>query len=319
MTSLTFYDIRKIEYFLAVIDHRNISGAAEALRVSQPTITRHIHELEQRLGTPLFTRHGHGVSITEAGKKLQEGLQGLTHQLRSLSDDVVAEAREPSGQVVLGIPPSPRKLLAIPIVNAFCNAYPHMTFRIREAISADLRDLVVRGEVDLAIINPAEPMGGLATDRLVSEPMLLVGPADAGLSLDVATPFEQLADLPLILTTRPNSLRRMVDLELNRRAIQPCLRVEADTLPLMTDLVANGLGYTVLPSSGVYSLVDAGHLSASPLAELSITWMIARPIDRSLSTAARLLQDIIYRVVIDLVETGAWPLAEGVEEVGTGR
>jgi LysR family nitrogen assimilation transcriptional regulator len=167
----------------------------------------------------------------------------------------------------------------------------------------------------LAIINPVEPMGGLATDRLVSEPMLLVGPADAGLSLDVATPFEQLADLPLILTSRPNSLRRMVDLELSRRAIQPRLRVEADTLPLMTDLVAHGLGYTILPSSGVFSLIDAGDLSASPLAGLSVTWLIARPIDRSLSVAARLLQDIIYRVVNDLVETGAWPLAVSVVDV----
>lgn len=118
-----------------------------------------------------------------------------------------------------------------------------------------------------------------------------------------------MAQLPLILTTKPNSLRRMVELALSQHGLQPCLRVEANTLPLMTDLVAQGLGYTVLPSCGVFSLVKAGRLSASPLEGLRITWMVARPVNRSLSVAARLMHDIVFRVVHDLVETGAWPLA----------
>jgi LysR family nitrogen assimilation transcriptional regulator len=200
-------------------------------------------------------------------------------------------------------------LLGVSIVGAFCRAYPQVAIRISEETSGDLRDLVARGELDLAIINPDEPVQGLASDRLASEPMLLVGPADAGLSLDVATPIERLADLPLILTTRPNSLRRMVELELNQRGIRAQVRVEANTLPLMTDLVTQGLGFTVLPSCGVFSLVKAGRLSASPLLDVRITWMIARPLNRSLSVAARLLQQIIFQVVHDLVESGAWPLA----------
>lgn len=313
MTEL-IVDIRKIEYFLTVVDHANISNAAEELRISQPTLSRQIHALEQQFKTPLFIRHGRGVSPTEAGKRLEQGMRGLMHQLHSLRDDVVAAASEPSGQVVLGIPPSPRTLLAVSIISAFCDAYPNVAIRIREQTSGNLRDLVVRGEVDLAIINPGEPVHGLASIPLASEPMLLVGPANADLSLDVATPIEQLADHPLILTTKPNSLRRMVELELNHRGIQPRLRVEANTLPLITDLVAQGLGFTVLPSCGVYPLVKSGHLSASPLVGMRITWMIARPIDRSLSLAARLLQDIIYRVVHSIVEAGGWPLAEGLKK-----
>jgi LysR family nitrogen assimilation transcriptional regulator len=101
----------------------------------------------------------------------------------------------------------------------------------------------------------------------------------------------------------------MVELALSQRGLEPRLRVEANTLPLMTDLVAQGLGYTVLPSCGVFSLVKAGRLSASPLEGLRITWMVARPVNRSLSVAARLMHDIVFRVVHDLVATGAWPLA----------
>jgi LysR family nitrogen assimilation transcriptional regulator len=68
---------------------------------------------------------------------------------------------------------------------------------------------------------------GLASDLLVNEPMLLVGPPDAGLSLRAPTPIGRLAELPLILTTKPNSLRRMVELALSQRGLQPRLRAEA--------------------------------------------------------------------------------------------
>jgi hypothetical protein len=64
------------------------------------------------------------------------------------------------------------------------------------------------------------------------------------------------------------------------------------------------------PSCGVYSLIKAGRLSASPITGLQITWSIARPINRSLNVAARLFLDTIFQVVHELVEKGGWPLAE---------
>jgi LysR family nitrogen assimilation transcriptional regulator len=304
------FDARKIEYFLAVVEHRNISSAAEALRVSQPTLSRQIHTLERQFNAPLFVRHGRGVSPTEAGKRLIEGFRGLERQLRFLRDDVASASGEASGEVALGFPPSPRTLLAVPAIGAFCRACPRVTIRISEETSGDLRDLVASGALDLAITNSDEPMRGLTADRLATEPMLLVGPARAGLSLDAAAPIERLVELPLILTTRPNSLRRVLEQEMNRHGLRPRVRAEANTLPLMTDLVEQGLGYTVLPSCSVLSLVKGGRFSACPLEGLRITWTIARPANRSLSVAAQLLLDMIFDVARDLVDSGAWALAK---------
>jgi LysR family nitrogen assimilation transcriptional regulator len=304
------FDIRKIEYFLAVIDHRNISRAAEALRVSQPTLSRQIHALEQQFNASLFIRQGRGVLPTEAGKRLHQGLRGLEHQLRTLRDDVAAAAGEPSGEVALGIPPSPRTLMATEIIGAYRKAYPKVAIRICERTSGEIRDVVARGEVDIAVVNSDEPMDGLIAEPFATEPMLLVGPKSAGLSLDVPTPFERLGDLPLILTTNPNSLRRMVDVELNRAGLRPKVCAEADMLPLLSDLVMAGHGYTVLPSCGVFSLIKAGQLSASPLAGFRITWTIARPMNRNLTMAARKLSDVVVQVAKKLIVTGAWALAD---------
>jgi hypothetical protein len=65
-----------------------------------------------------------------------------------------------------------------------------------------------------------------------------------------------------------------------------------------------------MPSCGVLSLVKAKRFSASPVTGLRLTWTIARPANRNPSVAARLLLDTVFRTVRNLVETGAWPLAE---------
>jgi LysR family nitrogen assimilation transcriptional regulator len=301
---------RKIEYFLAVVHHRNISRAAEALRVSQPTLSRQIHALEHEFKTPLLMRHGRGVVPTEAGRRLQDGLRGLERQLRALRDDVVAASCEPAGEVAIGIPPSPRTLLAVNLMRRFCGAYPSVSVRISEETSGDIRDLLAQGEVDLAIVNSEEPLQSLAVDALATEPMLLAGPRSAKLSLKTPTRIEQLAKLPLILTTHPNSLRRMVELRLHDKGLRPKVRMQANTLPLMTDLVASGLGYTVLPSCSIMARVKTGELSASPLEGLHITWTIARPVNRSLSVATKLMLQTVFETVHGLVEDGTWALAE---------
>ena len=303
-------DLRKIEYFLAVIAHRNISSAAEALRVSQPTLSRQIHALEHEFKTRLLVRHGRGVIPTEAGQRLHEGLRGLERQIRALRDEVISAANEPSGEVAIGIPPSPRTLLGVSLLAAFCNAYPQVSVRVSEETSGDIRDLLAQGHIDLAIVNSEEPLDGLACEPLVAEPMLLVGPREAALSLNKTTTTEHLATLPLILTTHPNSLRRMVELRLHEQGLRPNVRLQANTLPLMTDLVAQGLGYTVLPSCSVLGPVKAGILSASPLEGLRITWTVAWPTNRSLSIAGHKMLETVHKTVQQLVHNGEWTLAE---------
>jgi LysR family transcriptional regulator, nitrogen assimilation regulatory protein len=146
-------DIRKIQYFFAVIEHGNLSSAAQSLRVSQPTLSRQIQSIEEQFQTPLFVRGGRGMMPTEAGKQLHEGLQSIERQLRALKTDVAAVSLEPTGEVAFGIPPSPRGLIAVPLVKNFNAAYPRIAVRIIEETSAQLRDLVANGLIDVAITN----------------------------------------------------------------------------------------------------------------------------------------------------------------------
>ena len=199
-------DLRKAQYFFAVLEHRNLSNAAHALRVSQPTLSRQMQALEEEFGMALFIRHGRGMQPTEAGKRLHEGLLGLERRMRSLKSDITSAATEPTGEIAFGIPPSPRRLFAVSLIKQFAEECPRVTVRVSEETSGELRDLVASGVLDVAITNFHEPMRDMSAEPLGREQMYLVGPPAAKLSMNTETSIGKLADLPLILTTRPNSL-----------------------------------------------------------------------------------------------------------------
>jgi LysR family nitrogen assimilation transcriptional regulator len=105
---------------------------------------------------------------------------------------------------------------------------------------------------------------------------------------------------------RPNSLRLMVEDRLGVHGLTANVRFEANTLPLMTDLVAAGLGYTVLPICGVRDLLKQERVSASPISDLFVTWLVARPKSRPLGVAAERFHDILCEFSRGLIAKGIW-------------
>ncbi|MGY5775197.1 LysR family transcriptional regulator [Rhizobium sp. LEGMi135b] len=299
-------DPRRIQFFFSVIEHGNLSGAAQALRVSQPTLSRHIFAIEEQYKTKLFIRSARGMILTEAGRQLQQGLLNIDRQLRLVKADVESVSLEPTGEVTFGIPPSPRALFGTQLVKAFTAAYPRIIVRVIEETSAQVRDLVSNGSLDVAIINTHEPSHGTISQRLGRERVLLVGPPDAGLNMSKELTVRELAELPLILTTRPNSLRLIIENAFGLQGMLPNVKLEANMLTTISDMVAAGLGYAVLPACGVLHLIENGQVSASPIKGLSVTWLAARPKDRSVGAAAERFYQMVCELGAQQVRDGIW-------------
>jgi LysR family nitrogen assimilation transcriptional regulator len=205
--------------------------------------------------------------------------------LSDLSPFDAAALGAPSGEVAFGIPPSPRALIAVPLLKRFARSCPRVMIRVVEETSGQLRDLIASGVLDVAVTNAHEPSQGVVSQPLGRDQMVLVGPRYAKLSMQKETPIEMLAELPLILTTRPNSLRLIVEAGLSARGLRSNVCLEANTLPLMTDLVIAGFGYTVLPACGIRLPLKERAFSASPIKDFYITWLVAKPKTRSLGVA----------------------------------
>src|SRR5690606_2063737 len=147
----------------------------------------------------------------------------------------------------------------------------------------------------------AEPLG--------REQMLLVGPPGAKRSMKKPVTFEHLANLPLVLTTRPNSLRTAIEAGLGRSGKRPRPRIEANALPLTTHLVPAGLGYTVLPFCGVRSILQTKKVTASPIADFHITWALASTKSRPLNLAAKKFSNLLQQHARKMIEQRIWSKA----------
>jgi LysR family transcriptional regulator, nitrogen assimilation regulatory protein len=302
-------DFRKLEYFLHIANAQNITHAAEKANISQPALSRQIRLLEDELGVVLFERRARGVLLTEAGQRLQARAQALLRELGSVKDELAAAADEPFGTVTLAIPPSLRPLLTTRVVTLFRLTWPKVRIRVTEGMSIAMRDAVVQGRADVALVSSREPAEQLEREHLLTESLVLFAPPEVGLRLSEPVPVRSLAERDLILTPFPNALRRLVDDALVKAGVPREPQVEVDLAQLMVDLVRQGVGYGVLPYCAVHDLVERRAVSAAPVTGLKITWVVATARERPTTVAALKLIGTIRAEMRTLVGSGAWKTA----------
>src|SRR6266550_7324348 len=132
-------DTRQLAAFVAVVDKKSFSQAAERLGVTQPAVSLQIRSLEDRLGQQLLDRSGRRVEPTEAGRRLYRGAQRLLAQERQLLEDVAGEAEGPlSGQLALGASTGPGGTVVPVLLCEFAEANPEITIDLSISDDAEL-------------------------------------------------------------------------------------------------------------------------------------------------------------------------------------
>ncbi len=302
-------NMRQLQYFLQIARVSSFSRAASVLHVAQPALSRQIRSLEDELGTPLFIRSERGVSLTDAGRLLHERAGELLNQLERLRDEVGALATSPRGEISIGMPPSMREVLTVPMICEARRRYPDLILHLHEGISMTLAEFTRSGRLDCAIVSDTEPMALLESRALLAESLYLIGPPDLRLDRSRPIGLKQVSASTLILTSRPNSLRLIVEDALSRARLPMNLVVDSNSTAAMLDLVAAGVGCTVLPYCAVAERLESAALSAAPIRNLKVSWTMIHARERGLSTAAGLIQSLLVELAGERITAGRWPTA----------
>jgi LysR family transcriptional regulator, nitrogen assimilation regulatory protein len=270
-------DLRQLRYFIAVAERGGFGAAASALNVAQSALSRHVKELERELGGALLERGARGVSVTEPGKVLLARGRWLLGAIDDIKAEVRTENREPSGTVRLGAPSSLAEIFYAPLAESFVRRFPRVQLELSEGLTEVMSDRLLRAELDLAIVTAPQPNDHLDYETLVVEQVFLIGPPrDPLLRRGTLTrrEFDRLpaAVVPLSRNPFPSG-------------VPFSLRVESSA-PLK-QMVAAGLGYGLLPFSGIHQEVAEGKLSAALLPWLRADRVLALPRGRPVSRAAR--------------------------------
>jgi LysR family transcriptional regulator, nitrogen assimilation regulatory protein len=276
-------DVRSLRAFVEIAEAGGFNRAATNLHVAQSALSRRIGRLEDEIGTPLLIRTKRGVRLTPAGALLLDKSGALLRHFEQVEAEILAEANEPRGELSIGLPPS-LHIYSTELLAALRQKYPRMFVRTWVATSVDLRTLLLSGKLDLAVYASSEEDTLIAVTPLFMEPLRLLGRSGslaAGLSS-----WEAIGNLPLMLTSRPNSVRLAVESAAARHRCRLDVILEVNDVPLLTHLVRKGVGYSILPASALHGMAPE-EIDSAELPGAGLSWVVAHSRERPLSTAAK--------------------------------
>ncbi len=303
-------DLRQLRYFTVLAAQQHFGRAADVLHIAQPALTRQIQLLEGELGVHLFERHPRGASLTEAGVFLLGRAQFLLRYAQQLRDDMSTHQREPAGVVAIGLSPGMAPLLAVPLMQRIQNRFPAVKLRFVEGFAPTLHEMVLDGEVDVAVLNGSVRAIDLVMEPLLREQMCLIGRWDDDSLRRDTIRVEDLAGVPLVMTGLAKSgVRLELEAFSARVGIELDTVVEVESLEVAKRLVLAGVGLTVHFAAVVQEDIAARRLAASPIEGLYLNRMIARASGRPASRATEALMGVLREVVENEVGSGRWPFA----------
>jgi len=292
--------------FIRIAELQSLSKAAAVIRVAQPALSRQIKMLELELGTPLLVRHAWGVTLTSAGLALLEHAKEVVRLAESARDAVLEVASVPSGSVALGIPSSLASALIPPLSLTLQEKYPRLRVHFVDGFSATLHKRTLAEELDLAILYEDGMIGPLSTAPLLSESLVLVGPADA--VIDADHPEAVLKSNSLILPATSNRLRMILDEAFGLGDGKCGPIIEVDSLPAIIEIVKSGGGFTVLPFSSVAAAAVRGDIRTWELGDQSPsrTLLLVRSLNRHPTVAVNTVEQEVRDLVIALAKAMEW-------------
>jgi LysR family nitrogen assimilation transcriptional regulator len=159
-----------------------------------------------------------------------------------------------SGRVALGMPPSVARMLTVPLTRAFRQQLPQAQLSISEGLSSAMQENLLSGRLDIAVLYNPSPMPGIEHRALLEEELLLVQPRPPGLQEDPPPPplpLREVSALPLLIPSRPNAIRMLVEAQMAAIGCKPQIALEIDGVSAILDLVADGAGCAILSRNAV--------------------------------------------------------------------
>ena len=299
-------DIKQLKYFISIADLGSMTRASESLNIAQPALTQQIAKLEADLRARVFDRGTSGVKLTPAGEVLYRYAKSIIKQVDDARLAVSDEDGHPTGKVTIGIPGSTGKLLSVPLLQKL-KKQGRILLEIVERPSAELPPLVANGKLDVAVVVDAVPGRGVTLSPILLEDLLVVAARDA-LGARRSLTLKEVAAAPLVLPSRPSTIRQRVETALMDAQLTCQLVGEVSATDMLVRVVRAGIGWTLLPWSAVSEDICRGELVALPIRNLRLRRELAICISDTLplSNASQLVKDSIVEIARQLVSSRKW-------------
>lgn len=256
--------IRQLTYAIAVSEALNFRRAADACHVSQPALSAQIQELEKKLGTRLFERDRRRVLVTEAGRRMIDRARAILTQVDELVAAAEIQTKPLTGLLRMGVIPTIAPFLLPRALPRVRELYPELRLLLVEDQTASLIRRLSQGELDLLLLALEANLGEAETLPLFRDVFLLATPVQHPLSARKSVRERDLAGEQVLLLEDGHCLRD--------QALSICKTAGADevgdfrasSLNTLTQMVAHGIGVTLLPAMAFEAGETSPNLTALP-------------------------------------------------------
>lgn len=255
---MTTYSFRQLEAFVWVARLGSFRAAAGRLHVTQPTVSQRVRELESSLGTALFDRAGYRPRLTRSGASIMPTVERILDLAGDL-DRTAGQDGALRGLLRIGAPDT-FALVCLPgLVARLERQYPELEVDLSVRYSRSIYDHLARRDLDIAFISDPEPIEGITTIPLGS--MDLVWFASPAMRLpDRALGPADLAHVRIITNPPPSGLYASIQAWFKSDGVEPSRVSTCDALSVITRLVTNGVGASLLPVCILGAEIEGGLL-----------------------------------------------------------
>ncbi|MFF4788489.1 transcriptional regulator CynR [Streptomyces sp. NPDC001276] len=256
-------ELRHLRYLLAVAEHGSFTRAAEDLRISQPTLSQQVRQLERTVGVPLLDRTGRSVRLTDAGETYARHARRALRDLEAAQRAVQDVQDLTRGHLRLAATPTFTSYLVGPLVAEMHARHPGITLDVKEMTQDRIESALLADDLDLGIAFSGSHLPGVVAQILFTETLSLVTgtPApEAGPSQPL--PVDELSNRQLALLNGDFATRSHIDAHFATHKVQPRIAVEANSVQALVEIVRRTPIATVLPDAITH---DHPHLRPVPL------------------------------------------------------
>jgi LysR family hydrogen peroxide-inducible transcriptional activator len=254
-------EIHQLRYFVAVAEEGSFSRAAARVRVAQPSLSQQIRKLEAEVGQPLFDRLPRSVVLTEAGHCLIDYARKILSSIDDARRCVGELKGEIGGKLAVGAIPTIAPYVLPKLVRKFQEHYPAVTLEIVEDVTDGITRRIEAGELDVALASTCQPSPTLRRESLGNEPLLALVPEGHPMAKKTQVEMDDLKSQRFLLLHEMHCLSRQVHHLLESRHLQPEIALAGSQLGTIANMVAAGIGVSIVPQLMVNHQATPGCVS----------------------------------------------------------
>ena len=259
--------MKQLEYLVALADTRHFGRAAERCHITQSTLSAGIRDLESVLGTAVAERSNRHVLMTRIGMNIAGRAKALLREAEEVMEVARAGRAPMKGEMRLGVIPTIGPFLLPRVLPALRERFPELTVYLREEQTFPLLARLEDGEVDAALIALPCETGDLAVEDILEDEFLFACNRSHALAGAEAVPRDALEGEPLMLLEEGHCLRGHALDVCGAGNTQARAQFEASSLHTLVQMVAAGIGVTLVPRIAVEARITRGtDISLSRLA-----------------------------------------------------